>query len=163
MANFTARQAAAFDRVYQKADEEGDGLMVKCLFCKKKEGCHPDQCEYVIGYGDDIIEWHGDFRIIEKIGQTAAELYWEEEGQHDRLFAGIPFWKDVSPTQYEDLGRIIAEDHPHIKVHGTYWEGMMISGSFEYAFINHTHREKCLSDMREVLQRLREAVEAGAE
>ena len=63
MAGFTARQAAAFDRVYQEADEEDGSLMVKCPFCKKKEGCHPDQCEYLIGMGDGI-EWQGDFSIL---------------------------------------------------------------------------------------------------
>ena len=39
----------------------------------------------------------------------------------------------------------------------------MISGNYGYAFIDHKNREKCLNDMREVLWRLQEAVEAGWE
>ena len=89
--------------------------MVKCPFCTKKAGCYPDDCEYVVGYGDDTIEWHGDFGIIHEIQQAASELYWDEDGQHDKLFAGIPFWKGVSPAQFaqydENLGSIISEDH----------------------------------------------------
>ena len=161
MAGFTARQAAAFDRVYKKADEEDGGLMVKFPFCKTREGCHPDQCEYLIGMGDGI-EWQGDFAILHEMKAAAAELYWGEDDQHDKLFAGIRFWRDISPGQFEDMNYLI-KDHPYIKIHGMYWEGIMISGNFEYAFINHMHREKCLSDMREVLQRLQEAVVAGQE
>jgi hypothetical protein len=161
MASFTARQAASFDHVYRKADEEGDGLMVKCSFCKKMEGCNPDQCEYLIGCGDDIIEWQGDFAIIDEIRDTAAELSWEEEGQHDGLFTGIPFWKSISPAKYEDLGYLISKGHRHIKIHGGFWEGMMINGNFEYAFIDHKHKEKCLKDMKEVVQRLQDGIAAG--
>ena len=50
---------------------------------------------------------------IDEIQQAAAELYWDEDDQHDELFAGIPFWKDVSPAPYEELGSMIAEDHPN--------------------------------------------------
>jgi len=161
VAGFTARQASAFDRVYKKADEEGDGLMVKCPPCKKKDGCDPDQCEYLIGMGDGI-EWRRDFAILDEMKAAAAELYWEENDQHDKLFSGIRFWKNISPGRLEDLNFLI-NDHPQIKIHGAYWEGMMISGNFEYAFIDPKHKEKCLSDIQEALKRLKEAVAAGAE
>lgn len=162
MAEFTKKEAAEFDRAYDKAFVNGDGLAVKCPFCTQESGCHPDECEYLIGYGDDRIEWESEFSVLDEISTVSKEGLWDKE--HDRLFEGITFWESQSPEGLgEYINEIVAKEHPFIKVRRVYWEGMMISGNYGYAFIDHKHREKCLSDMGEVLWRLQEAVEAGRE
>jgi len=157
---FTSAEEYDFKEAYEN---ENDDLMVKCPWCPNEQGCHPDICNNMVGYGDDVINyWDDPFDIVSKVSEVFTclnELDMDDDSdaaKYASVLQGIPYWEDCdlsefySDTSFHDF----FENSPHIKTHWVRWDGMMISGNFGYAFCDQQNADACIKDLKEVKRRL---------
>ena len=68
---FTSAEEYDFKEAYEN---ENDDLMVKCPWCPNEQGCHPDICNNMVGYGDGervSVTWHSEH--LGRIQWSSAE------------------------------------------------------------------------------------------